>query len=275
MTAQSLALSIVALQCQSAARRLLGPISLEIETGLTAILGPNGSGKSTLLQALAGVLSRGIRVQGLISYQGRPITILTPRQRAQLITWLAQDTQSSPHGGFQTSLLTVQGLVELSALARQGWVRSSASDQQQIVEQCLEKFDLIALRHESLQNISGGELQRAQLARVFAVQSEILLLDEPSNHLDLQHQHSLERAMSDDDQQAAETVRACIYSTHDLNFALKADRLILLKHGMVCENLRLSEVSDEVLAHKLGECFSTSLKVHHVFGQRQVIRAGD
>jgi iron complex transport system ATP-binding protein len=272
MTQHSPLFALNALSCDAAQRRLLGPIVLSIDAGLTAILGSNGSGKSTLLQALAGLLPKALRVQGDILCQGEPLGKMPAAKRAKTISWLAQDVQSSQAAeSFQTSLLTVQGLIELASLATFGWTMQETKNSTAVLEHYLQAFDLLGLRHEALQNISGGELQRAQLARVFAVQSPILLLDEPSNHLDLQHQLSLERAMQAQRDQAS-SAHACIYSTHDLNFALKADHLLLMKHGQVYQHLNLSKASDDDVEASLFSCFETPVKVFRFEGGRKAIR---
>ncbi len=272
MTHRPTLLALQGLGCDSAHRHLLGPIDLNIEPGLTAILGANGSGKSTLLRALGGLLPAALRVQGDLLIQGEPLIKMPKAQRAKTIAWLAQDVQASQAGeSFQTSLLTVQGLIELASLATFGWTLQAPNNSTAALEHYLQAFDLLSLRHEDLQNISGGELQRAQLARVFAVESPILLLDEPSNHLDLQHQRSLEQAMRAHRDRASNT-NACVYSTHDLNFALQADHLLLMKHGQVSRTLNLSTASDEEVQASLLACFETPVKIFWLEGHRKAIR---
>ncbi len=272
MSAHPPRFTVRALRCDATHRRLLGPIDLYIEPGLTAILGSNGSGKSTLLHALVGLLPATLKVQGEILVQGEPLENMSAAKRAKTIAWLAQDVQTLQAAeSFQTSLLTVQGLIELANLATFGWTMQATKSSTAVLEHYLQAFDLLSLRFEALQHISGGELQRAQLARVFAVQSPILLLDEPSNHLDLQHQISLERAMQAHHNQAASS-NACIYSTHDLNFAMKADHLLLMKHGKVSQQMNLSEASDEEVQASLRACFETPVKVFRLEGSRKAIR---
>ncbi len=272
MTHRPPLMKVLALSCHAAQRCLLGPINLEIEAGLTAIVGSNGSGKSTLLQALVGLLPNTLRVQGGILVQGEPLEKIAAAKRAKTIAWLAQDVQISQAAeSFQTSLLNVQGLIELASLATFGWTLQKTNNSAAALEHYLQAFDLLSLRHEALQHISGGELQRAQLARVFAVQSPIMLLDEPSNHLDLTHQLSLEQAMQAHRDNASST-NACIYSTHDLNFALKADHLLLMKHGKINHQLNLSTASDEEIQTDLLACFETPVKVFRLEGTRKAIR---
>jgi iron complex transport system ATP-binding protein len=272
MSPSSPPMSVQGLSCNAGQRRLLGPINIDLAPGLTAIVGPNGSGKSTFLQALAGVLPRELNARGKILSRGVALEALSVSQRAKAIAWLAQDTPSSQAtGSFQTSLLTVEGLVALSGLAQAGWMTKQSEGLAKAFEHYLQVFDLNGLKHEVLHNISRGELQRAQLARVFAVNSATLLLDEPSNHLDLQHQLSLERAMITQCTQA-DRETACIYSTHDLNFALKAAHLVLMKNGLIIGQFKLSEASDEALQSSFAECFDTEVRVIRFEGLRQAIR---
>ena len=273
MTQSAPVISVQDLCCYSAQRKLLGPINLNIRPGRTAILGPNGSGKSTLLQALAGVLPDGLRRRGEIRIREKPLEKMSLAQRAKTIAWLAQDTQNSPGGGnFQTSLLTVQGLIQLAAIARFGWIASTHQDCAALIERNLKAFDLLDLRHQALQNISGGELQRAQLARVFAVESQILLLDEPSNHLDLQHQLRLEKAMAQSQGGGDSALEVCAFSTHDLNLALQADFLVLMKHGRICQEVHLATAQDDEVEASFLNCFETPVKVIHFQQGRRAIR---
>jgi ABC-type cobalamin/Fe3+-siderophores transport system ATPase subunit len=273
--------------CHSRERRLIGPINLGIDFGLTAIVGPNGSGKSTFLQALAGVAATALRMSGKIGYQGQVLDAMHIAKRAREIAWLAQDTQTAQGSGtFLTSLLTVQGLVELAALAQAGWQSEADRGFTKNLEHHLKDFDLSELRHTAIEKISGGELQRAQLARVFAVQSPTLLLDEPSNHLDLQHQRSLEQVMSQRSgragkgqpeltglqEQSQGLQQACIFSTHDLNLALLADHILLMKNGEICGKLNLAQDSDQDIEAQLLACFDTPVRVIRFEGQRLAIK---
>jgi iron complex transport system ATP-binding protein len=265
-------LSVQALSCYAGQRYLLGPINIEVAPGLTAIIGPNGSGKSTFLQALAGLLPKELNTRGKILSRGLALETMSVSQRAKAIAWLAQDTLTSQAAGsFQTSLLTVHGLIALSGLAQTGWMTKQSEGLAKELEHYLRVFDLDSLKHEALHNISRGELQRAQLARVFAVNSTTLLLDEPSNHLDLQHQLSLERAMITHCAQGNREM-TCIYSTHDLNLALKAAHLVLMKNGLIIGQFKLSDASDETLQSSFTECFDTEVRVIRFEGLRQAIR---
>jgi iron complex transport system ATP-binding protein len=261
---------------------LLGPINAQILPGITALIGPNGSGKSTLMRALAGLLPNTIQPRGQLDYEGRDLAELSRQARAQRITWLAQDTQMA-HDQFQTTLLTVRGLIELAHLVHEGWSAQPGQDRASSrprIDALMDHFDLAALQHRPISAISGGELQRAHLARVFAVNSPVMLLDEPSNHLDLKHQASLEASIIAHtlDQQRhvkKSSRRAVIYTTHDLNLALQADVLMLLAPGRPLIALNLGRVPQSELQTHLENTFDTAMRVFtDTDGRRRAYRLG-
>ncbi|MEB2651119.1 ABC transporter ATP-binding protein [Pseudomonas siliginis] len=194
---------------------LLNGVSLDVERGETlGIVGPNGSGKSTLLKLLAGLREPSV---GHVQLDGRTLGKMSRRTIAQTLAVVEQ--QADTDDGIRVFDAVALGRTPwLSAL--QPW--SPADDA--IVEQALVDVDAVHLRNRLWRSLSGGERQRVHIARALAQRPQILLLDEPANHLDIQHQMSI-----------LHVVRALPVTTlialHDLNQALKCDRLAVLERG--------------------------------------------
>lgn len=194
---------------------LLNGVSLDVQRGETlGIVGPNGSGKSTLLKLLAGLREPSV---GHVQLDGRTLGKMSRRTIAQTLAVVEQ--QADTDDGIRVFDAVALGRTPwLSAL--QPW--SPADDA--IVEQALVDVDAVHLRNRLWRSLSGGERQRVHIARALAQRPQILLLDEPANHLDIQHQLSI-----------LHVVRALPVTTlialHDLNQALKCDRLAVLERG--------------------------------------------
>ena len=139
------------------------------------LAGPNGAGKSTLIRAI----TQGVPYTGRIELMGRDVRACRPAQLAQQIGVLAQQHSVS-------YAYTVEEIVRLGRYAHaRGFLSGRDPEGDALVEQALEMTGMTALRHASVLTLSGGELQRAFLAQVFAQNPRVLLLDEPANHLDL------------------------------------------------------------------------------------------
>ncbi len=204
-------------------------VSLEIGAGRwTAVVGPNGSGKSTLLRALAGLAQPR---KGTISLQGRRLSAWPRRERARHVAWLAQTTG--------TTDLCASEVVALGRFAHGGWLAHRQAVDDVAMHRAMAATGSLAWARRRLSTLSGGERQRVHLARVLAVEAPVLLLDEPTTHLDPPHQEDVARLL-----RAQAQGGVCVVSAiHDLSLALTADRLIVLGrqgvvgHGTVREAL--------------------------------------
>ncbi len=205
---------------------VLRGVTLDIGSGWTALVGPNGAGKSTLLRALAGLQPL---TGGSIHLHGRDLQALPASERAQHLAWLAQLSEV-------TGELTVRETVELGRIARLGLLGTPSPADAAVVSQAMALTECSAWASRRIHELSGGERQRVLLARVLATEARILLLDEPTTHLDAPHQRTLARLFK---QLATESVgdagaaRAVVTVLHDLPIALRADRLLVLNAGQL------------------------------------------
>ncbi len=201
-------------------REALRGVSMRVEEGeVVSIVGPNGAGKSTLLKCIAGI----VRPQrGRVVYNGVNILSLDERRRAKIVGYLPQHIPI-------VFPLTVYETVLLGRIHSFN-VRPSKVDLD-VVERVMMEFGIDGMRHRYINELSGGERQRVHLARVFAQDPQIVLLDEPEANLDVRYQlEILERAR----RWAKERGRVVVMAIHDLNLAARfSDRVIVLNGGKV------------------------------------------
>jgi iron complex transport system ATP-binding protein len=229
---------------------VLHDITLDFPPGWTAIVGPNGAGKSTLLRGLAGLLPA---QAGTVTLAGRPLADWTARQRAQRLAWLAQQGDASGE-------LTVRDVVHLGRLPHLGLLGAPSAADEALVQQAMADTECAAWQHRRLSDLSGGERQRALLARALAVQAPVLLLDEPTTHLDPPHQVALVRLMQAL-AHAAATPRVVVSVLHDLSLALAADRVVVLAAGRV----RAQGPRDDPAVHAaLAEVFHHAIRIERL-----------
>jgi ABC-type cobalamin/Fe3+-siderophores transport system ATPase subunit len=217
-----------------------------------AIVGPNGAGKSSLLQALAGLWPA---ASGEVLLHGQNASQVSARERARQLAWMGQ----TPPGD---EALSVDDTVALGRLPHQGWLgwpAHSAADREAI-EQALQDTDLLALRHRALQALSGGERQRAHLARALATQAPVLLLDEPSAHLDAPHQRLLAQVL----RAQAQRGRAVVSVLHELPLALAADRIAVMQSGAL---LACGDAGDARVHRAIETVFAQAVRIAQVDGR--------
>ena len=232
-------------------RPVLREVSLTLQTGWTVVVGANGAGKSTLLRSLAGLQAL---EGGQVMLHGRPLTTWSPRERSRQIAWLAQQ-------GGATGELTVREVVQLGRLPHLGLFAEPGPEDEAAVQQAMALTECIAWEHRRLHQLSGGERQRALLACALAVDAPILLLDEPTTHLDPPHQVALVRLFKHIASQ-----RIVVTVLHDLPLALRADHLVVMQAGRVVAEGR----SDDPAVHAaLVAVFDHAVRIER-FGDRFV-----
>ncbi len=157
-------------------------ISFKAERGESlCILGPNGSGKSTLLKSIARIID----YRGSVLISGEDISAVSRKELAKKIALLSQSAQVF-------FPFTVYETVSMGRYAySQGFLKNLSAEDRTVIENILKKLDIWENKDRMIDELSGGELQRIFLARTLAQSPELILLDEPSNHLDLKHQIEL------------------------------------------------------------------------------------
>jgi iron complex transport system ATP-binding protein len=221
-----------------------GPVSAVAERGhFIALVGPNGAGKSTLLNLLSGLL---VPPVGVVKFSGRDCKHWSPRERGRQIAFLSQEPEK-PFG------FSVEDYVALGRFPHLGPFRSPGRSDRQLVEQEMEQWGLTPLQYRSVSTLSGGEFQRARLARALVQNPAVLLLDEPGNHLDIAGRMEILNRL----QKEAGGGRTVIAVLHDINDALLyADQVWLLAGG----ELRFTGSPAEVLTpEKLKSVYGITL----------------
>jgi iron complex transport system ATP-binding protein len=186
----------------------------------SALIGPNGAGKSTLLRVLAAV-ERPER--GSVEFGGDELFGLPRRQRARVVSFVEQDSSTELS-------LTVRDVVALGRTPHQGLFSDPSADDDAIVAMAIEAAEVGPLADRDVTTLSGGERQRVMLAKALAQQPRLLLLDEPSNHLDIAAQLSVLGLLGT----LAESGVTVLAALHDLNLATAyCDHVIVLRGGHV------------------------------------------
>jgi iron complex transport system ATP-binding protein len=242
-------LEVSGIACAYDGADVLTDVSLRLAPGdFVAVAGPNGSGKSTLIRALSRVLRP---KRGTALLEGADLYEIPARRSAQTIAVLPQETSLE----FDFSC---EEIVLMGRAPHLGRFETESKRDLAVVREAMERTSTWELRHRPIVELSGGERQRVLLARAFAQEPRVLLLDEPTSHLDLAFQVQilrLVRTLRD------EKKTAVLASLHDLNLAAAyADRIVLLSKGRVVAMGTPKEVLTEAV-------------LRPVFGDELTVRA--
>lgn len=203
-------------------RVVLNRVDLRADPGgLTAILGPNGAGKTTLLRVLARLIRP---LAGAATLDGRAYGDWSRRDFARAVAYAPQSENAALP-------LTVSDAVALGRAPHRGWLASWSAADRAAIADVLADFGLTPLADRPIDRLSGGERRRVTLARAMAQAPRVLLLDEPTAHLDLRHQAELMGRL----RRLAEDCGLTVVCTlHDLNeAAAHADRIVVMHEGRI------------------------------------------
>ncbi len=213
---------------------ILRGVSFRVQPGeMLGVIGLNGCGKTTLLRVVSGVLpARG----GELLINGKPTRDIPRRDMARLMAFVSQDIVVD----FSFDVREIVMMGRTPYISRFGWETRHDRD---IAQRVMEFADVAELADRAITDLSGGERQRAFIAMALAQEPQLLLLDEPTTHLDINHQVAIMNIIRELNVRHGVTV---VMVSHDLNLASEyCDRLLMLHKGVVAQCGTPAEVLTE------------------------------
>jgi iron complex transport system ATP-binding protein len=241
---------------EAGGRRIVDGVSFAVEPGAwVSLLGPNGAGKTTLLRVLAGLR----RFGGSVHLAGRELAELGRREAARQIALVPQ-TPVVPTAMSVGDYVLLGRTPHMGVLAREGLGDRAAASE------ALIRLELAQLADRQLGSLSGGELQRAVIARALAQSAPVLLLDEPTTALDVGHQQQVLELVDELRRADGLTVVAAM---HDLTLAAQyGDRIVLVDSGRVVAEGGAREVLTE---ERIASLYGATVRVVHGDGAPAVV----
>ncbi|MDI6826980.1 MAG: heme ABC transporter ATP-binding protein [Armatimonadota bacterium] len=241
---------------------VLDNISFEVRSGeFVGIIGPNGSGKSTLLRAMTGILPPS---SGSVKFEGQEISQIPSRSLALRIAVVPQESLIA----FDFTVLEV---VLMGRAPHLGRFEIEDQDDLEVAKEALKRTNLFHLTSRKIGELSGGERQRVMIARALAQDTDILFLDEPTAHLDINYQVEILNLLKQENEEHSKTI---VVVLHDLNLAAEfCDRLLMLHKG----KLYADGTTDEVItASNVQKVYGTAVWVrkHPTSGRPYVLSIG-
>lgn len=217
---------------------ILKGINIEVDNKeFVGIIGPNGSGKSTLLKCIYRILKPS---EGVIKLDGIDMKNISIKESSKKLSVLSQ------HNNYNFDF-TVKEIVLMGRAPYKKFMERDNKEDYDIVNDALEKVDMIEFKDRSFKSLSGGEQQRVILARALAQQPKCLILDEPTNHLDIKYQLQLMRIVKGLNVEV-------IAAIHDLNIAaMYCDKIYVLKNGEIIKFGKTKEVLTKKLIKDVYE----------------------
>lgn len=209
------------LVCRYGAIPALDGVSLSVSPQeMCGVIGPNGSGKTTLLRAIDGLLSP---VRGTVLLEGRAVGKMSSRQVAAVIGVVPQ--RAGAGFGF-----TAREMVAMGRSPHLPALSTETDRDQTIIDDAMARTGVVQLADRPIDSLSGGEFQRVLIARALAQEPRVLLLDEPTAHLDLRYQREIMDLLST----LCGSGLTMVAALHDVNLAAEyCDRLVLLSGGQI------------------------------------------
>jgi iron complex transport system ATP-binding protein len=256
-------LDVRGLRCGYGPCEVLAGIDLSVRPGeFVGLLGPNGSGKTTLLRAVTGIVRP---AAGAIAFDGFPLASLSARDIARRVAVVPQETAAA----FPFS---VGEVVEMGRYPHAGaFDRRTAADAE-AVRRAMDLAGVASLRRRSFDTLSSGERQRVLLARALAQASRLLLVDEPTAHLDLRYQVGMLALLRDLTTEAGPDTRperAVLAVLHDVNLAARyCTRVALTAGGRIVADGPPAEV---LTPESLREVFHAEVDVVQIDGETHLV----
>ncbi|ESU22866.1 ABC transporter-like protein [Flavobacterium enshiense DK69] len=221
-------------------------LNLKLSTSkLTTLIGANGIGKSTLLRTITGIQKP---LAGNVYLSGKKVTDYEPLELAQNLSVVL--TEKLP-----PSNLTVFELVALGRQPYTNWIGTLTEEDIRKVHEAMELTQISHLSSKKHYEISDGQLQKVLVARALAQDTNLIILDEPTTHLDLVHKVSLFKLLK---KLTHETEKCILFSTHDVDLAIQlSDEMIVMTPEKVVQNEPCNLISDGT--------FNTIFKDENIF----------
>lgn len=196
---------------------VLENLNLQLNKGrLISLIGINGIGKSTLLRTLSGAQSA---LSGTIDLQQEAFNTYSKEDLSKEISVVFTEKINESH-------LKVRELVALGRIPYTNWIGTLTRKDWEIVDEAIELTEIKKLEDQAINSLSDGQMQKVLIARAIAQDTPIIILDEPSTHLDLYHKISLFRLLK---KLCIEKDKSILFSTHDMDLALQiSDEIIAL-----------------------------------------------
>ena len=257
MSTNNSAIAVKQLSVTLGNRDILHEITVSIPTGkITTLIGPNGCGKSTLLRSMIGYISS---PSECVTIFDKPLSSYSQNKLARQMAFLPQ-VPNMPKD------MTVEELVYCGRYPYQNWWKNTAKEDREIVDYALSITKTDHLRHQLIPSLSGGERQRVWIAMALAQEPKLLVLDEPTTYLDINHQLEIMELLKRLNKEQGLTVLMVL---HDLTQAVQySDYMAVIKAGHLIVAGDTKDITSDSL---FKEVFSVDVQVDN-FDNKPYIR---
>lgn len=241
------------LSYQKGKKQILKNISLSLpQNCIIGILGANGSGKTTLLRHLI----RELPSHNKIYLDGLEINHISRKDFAKYLSFVPQNI-------VYIDEMTIEDVIAMGRYPYKKLFLKYSQEDEKIVNESLQIFDLKELGKRTIGSVSGGEAKRAFIAKAFAQKTKVIVLDEPINHLDIKHQLGLLTLFQNMKE------KTILLSIHNIDLALKfCDQIILMKNGEIIDFGKTLEVLSE---EKILEAFGVRASIETLEGKKIIV----
>lgn len=257
MSTTNTAIAVKQLSVTLGNRHILHDISVSIPMGkITTLIGPNGCGKSTLLRSMIGYISS---PSECVTIFDKPLSSYSQNKLARQMAFLPQ-VPNMPKD------MTVEELVYCGRYPYQNWWKNTAKEDREIVDNALSITKIDHLRHQLIPSLSGGERQRVWIAMALAQEPKLLVLDEPTTYLDINHQLEIMELLKRLNKEQGLTVLMVL---HDLTQAVQySDYMAVIKSGHLIAAGNTKDITSDSL---FKEVFSVDVQVDN-FDNKPYVR---
>lgn len=250
MNTTNTAIAVKQLSVTLGNKHILHDISVSIPMGkITTLIGPNGCGKSTLLRSMIGYISS---PRECVTIFDKPLSSYSQNKLARQMAFLPQ-VPNMPKD------MTVEELVYCGRYPYQNWWKNTAKEDREIVDNALSITKTDHLRHQLIPSLSGGERQRVWIAMALAQEPKLLVLDEPTTYLDINHQLEIMELLKRLNKEQCLTVLMVL---HDLTQAVQySDYMAVIKTGHLIAAGDTKDITSDTL---FKEVFSVDVQVDNL-----------